>query len=126
MLALAQDCFSSALDRPDGAAIISTPNFDSLSRRLLGRRWALISPAEHVHLFTLRSLLWLLRATNFRPYKLESDCNISPGLVHGKATIVVKSIQKMLDQAANPNLRPVLYKFALGDEIHSIAVQLED
>src|SRR3954466_6531415 len=53
--------------RLGGAVILSTPNYDSLSRRLLGKRWALISPAEHVHLFTLKSLLWLLTATKERP-----------------------------------------------------------
>jgi 2-polyprenyl-3-methyl-5-hydroxy-6-metoxy-1,4-benzoquinol methylase len=111
--------------RPGGAVILSTPNFDSLSRRLFGKRWALISPAEHVHLFTLRSLLWLLTATNFRPFRLETNVNISPGLVHGAVSPALRLIQTMLHQVKKPSLKPLLHKFSLGDEIHSIAIKLE-
>jgi 2-polyprenyl-3-methyl-5-hydroxy-6-metoxy-1,4-benzoquinol methylase len=111
--------------RPGGAVILSTPNYDSLSRRILGKCWALISPAEHVHLFTLKSLLWLLTATKYRPYRLETDANITLGLVHGSITRSIRLRQQLLEVAKNPTLKPLLYKYSLGDEIHSIAVKVE-
>jgi SAM-dependent methyltransferase len=50
---------------PDGTLVISTPNFDSASRFLLGVDWAVLSPLEHVYYFTESSLRRLLAATGF-------------------------------------------------------------
>jgi 2-polyprenyl-3-methyl-5-hydroxy-6-metoxy-1,4-benzoquinol methylase len=50
---------------PDGTLVISTPNFDSVSRHLLGRDWAVLSPLEHTYYFTEESLRRLLEATGF-------------------------------------------------------------
>ncbi len=50
---------------PGGLMVISTPNFDSASRHLLGVDWAVLSPLEHVYYFTEDSLRRLLEATGF-------------------------------------------------------------
>ena len=50
---------------PGGLLVISTPNFDSASRQLLGVDWAVLSPLEHVYYFTEDSLRRLLEATGF-------------------------------------------------------------
>jgi 2-polyprenyl-3-methyl-5-hydroxy-6-metoxy-1,4-benzoquinol methylase len=50
---------------PGGLVVISTPNFDSASRHLLGVDWAVLSPLEHVYYFTEDSLGRLLEATGF-------------------------------------------------------------
>jgi SAM-dependent methyltransferase len=50
---------------PGGTLVISTPNFDSASRFLLGTDWAVLSPLEHVYYFTESSLRRLLTATGF-------------------------------------------------------------
>jgi 2-polyprenyl-3-methyl-5-hydroxy-6-metoxy-1,4-benzoquinol methylase len=50
---------------PDGTLVISTPNFDSATRYLLGTDWAVLSPLEHVYYFTEDSLRRLLAATGF-------------------------------------------------------------
>jgi SAM-dependent methyltransferase len=50
---------------PDGTLVISTPNFDSASRYLLGPDWAVLSPLEHTYYFTESSLRRLLEATGF-------------------------------------------------------------
>ena len=50
---------------PDGTLVVSTPNFDALSRHLLGPDWAVLSPLEHVYYFTEDSLRRLLEATGF-------------------------------------------------------------
>jgi 2-polyprenyl-3-methyl-5-hydroxy-6-metoxy-1,4-benzoquinol methylase len=51
---------------PGGLLAISTPNYDSLSRYLLGVDWAVLSPLEHVYYFTEDSLRRQLEATGFR------------------------------------------------------------
>jgi hypothetical protein len=38
----------------------------------------------------------------------------------------VNMVQRLLEQARRAGLRPVLYRFALGDEIHAIAVKVEE
>jgi SAM-dependent methyltransferase len=50
---------------PGGLMVISTPNYDSASRHLLGVDWAVLSPLEHVYYFTEVSLRRLLEATGF-------------------------------------------------------------
>jgi SAM-dependent methyltransferase len=45
---------------PGGLLLIGTPNFQALSRFILGRDWAVLSPLEHLYYFeepTLRALL---------------------------------------------------------------------
>ena len=51
--------------RPGGVALLSTPNFNALSRRVLGPQWAVISPAEHLYYFTESSLSALLQRAGF-------------------------------------------------------------
>lgn len=51
--------------KPGGAMLLSTPNFNALSRRILGRQWAVISPGEHLYYFTEPSLAALLARAGF-------------------------------------------------------------
>lgn len=59
----------SALLEPGGLLFMTTPNFDSLSRRILGGRWRVIDP-EHLFLFNRRSMGRLLLANGLRPVRL--------------------------------------------------------
>ncbi len=52
--------------KPGGALLLSTPNSGALSARVFGRRWAFMTPPEHICLFN--------RATM---YKLLSSCDFS-------------------------------------------------
>jgi SAM-dependent methyltransferase len=53
--------------RPGGLLYLTTPNFDSLSRRLLRGRWSVVSFPEHLSYFTPTTLRsWLARA-GFEP-----------------------------------------------------------
>lgn len=49
-----------ALLRPGGVLYLTTPNFDSLSRRVAGPRWRAIEYPEHLNLFTPATLDGLL------------------------------------------------------------------
>jgi len=50
--------------RPGGVLLLTTPNFDGLSRRWLGLRWRVVDP-EHLSYFTPRALLRALLETGF-------------------------------------------------------------
>ena len=52
--------------RPGGVLMISTPNFDALSRIALGKNWAVLSPGEHLYYFTEKTLKALLEVAGFR------------------------------------------------------------
>jgi 2-polyprenyl-3-methyl-5-hydroxy-6-metoxy-1,4-benzoquinol methylase len=52
--------------RPDGLLLVTTPNFDSLYRRLFGNRWWVVNcEDEHIVLFNLATLEGLLRENGF-------------------------------------------------------------
>lgn len=50
---------------PGGQIILSTPNYDSLYRRLLGKRWFPFNPARHLVYFTPRTMRALLEKAGF-------------------------------------------------------------
>lgn len=62
--------------REGGALVLTTPNFGSLSRRLLGARWRVVDP-EHLVLFTGRGLRISLERAGFRLRALCSR-NLDP------------------------------------------------
>ena len=109
--------------RPGGAVILSTPNLDSLGRRLFGTAWALMNPLEHLHLFNRQAILRLFELTGFAPYRLETDAYVNPNFVHGERTQRIRAIQCLLGQADRPQIEPLLYKLSLGDKINAIAVK---
>jgi len=62
--------------REGGALLLTTPNFDSLSRRLLGERWRVVDP-EHLVLFTSRGLRVALERAGLRVRAISSR-NLDP------------------------------------------------
>lgn len=51
---------------PGGLVLVTTPNFDSLYRRLFGTRWWVVNcEDEHIVLFTMATLEGMLRETGF-------------------------------------------------------------
>ena len=51
--------------KPGGLAHLVTPDFHSLSARLLGKHWYHLKPFEHIHFFTPRTIANLVAATPF-------------------------------------------------------------
>jgi 2-polyprenyl-3-methyl-5-hydroxy-6-metoxy-1,4-benzoquinol methylase len=51
--------------KPGGILVVSTPNFDALSRFVLGVDWAVLSPLEHTYYYTERTLAAMLKACGF-------------------------------------------------------------
>ncbi len=69
-------CECARIVRPGGGLLVTTPNFGSLSRRLLGERWRVVDP-EHLVLFTARGLGAALERSGFRCLSLASR-NVDP------------------------------------------------
>jgi 2-polyprenyl-3-methyl-5-hydroxy-6-metoxy-1,4-benzoquinol methylase len=53
--------------KPGGILVVSTPNFNALSRAALGVDWAVLSPLEHTYYFTQPTLGAMLEACGFSP-----------------------------------------------------------
>jgi SAM-dependent methyltransferase len=51
--------------RPGGLLVVSTPNYDALSRHVLGESWAVLSPLEHLYYFNETTLMRMLGSTGF-------------------------------------------------------------
>lgn len=63
--------------RPGGCIYVTTPNFNSLERRLLGADWGMICWPEHITYWTPRSLDLAMRRAGFRK-KWRTVENVSP------------------------------------------------
>ena len=56
--------------RPGGLLWATTPHASGLSARILGTRWSVVSPQEHVQLFTTAGMRSLLHRAGFRDLRL--------------------------------------------------------
>jgi SAM-dependent methyltransferase len=62
--------------RPGGTFWATTPHGRGLSARVLGLRWSMVSPPEHLHLFSLEGVRRMLRETGFSRARVTSEgCN---------------------------------------------------
>lgn len=57
--------------RQGGCLVLSTPNVSSLSRRMLGRHWAVLNPGEHLHYFSERTLTDALHRAGFTDVQFD-------------------------------------------------------
>jgi 2-polyprenyl-3-methyl-5-hydroxy-6-metoxy-1,4-benzoquinol methylase len=85
-----------AILRPRGLLYVTTPNFNSLSRRLLKGRWNIIEYPEHLSYYTPRTIAALLhrcgfervsvRTTGISPTRLKTSLKMSGERVVAPAT----------------------------------------
>ena len=61
-----------ALLRPGGQAFITTPNFNSISRIILGKNWSVISYPDHVNYFTAGTLSKAMKKAGFKTGKIKT------------------------------------------------------
>jgi len=59
--------------RPGGLLYITTPNAGSLNLRILGLRWSVVSPPEHLILWTVCALREVLDAGGFRVLRIRAE-----------------------------------------------------
>ena len=59
--------------RGGGLLYLTTPNANSLNRRILGARWSVVSPPEHLTLWTARGLVLATSAMGFKVRRLRTE-----------------------------------------------------
>lgn len=76
---------------PGGLLYLTTPNFNSVDRKVLGRRWRVFHP-EHLTYFTSKSLINLVKKnTKFEVLYIETR-NVSNELISYVINLIPKSI----------------------------------
>lgn len=70
--------------RKDGVLILNTPDYNSLSRFILGKDWAVLSPAEHLYNFTQRTLCFLFKKAKFKSVKIHNLKQLNPDCTHNQ------------------------------------------
>jgi 2-polyprenyl-3-methyl-5-hydroxy-6-metoxy-1,4-benzoquinol methylase len=83
--------------RPGGVLCIETPNWGSVYRLLLGRRWAAMQPRMHICYFEAQSLQTLLKRTGFDVVELKTEVVslLSPeAIARGLGPAYVRSVAR--------------------------------
>ena len=70
--------------KPGGLVLISTPNYNSLSRLFLGKGWAVLSPADHLFYFSKKTISFLLKKAEFKIIGLTEISNFNPEACHAE------------------------------------------
>ena len=96
--------------RPDGSLVISTPNYDAVSRLAIGRDWSMLAPMEHMYYFTERTLRALLESCGFRDVRFERRFEAWGGneTMNYKATHAPSSLRSRLYRAVLERYRDKL------------------
>ncbi|HEX8400913.1 MAG TPA: class I SAM-dependent methyltransferase [Allosphingosinicella sp.] len=84
--------------RPGGCIYITTPNFASIERRVIGPSWGMLTWPEHITYWTPRHIQHALRKTGFRKASIRTQ-NISPyrivqALKKGRMSSVVSGVSE--------------------------------
>lgn len=87
--------------RKGGILIITTPNFNSITRLILQNRWSLIHK-EHLLYFTPKSIKWLMRYADFRIIEFKIKHITLPELLR------ISSISSYNNHICNQKFRNVI------------------
>ncbi|MFC2161470.1 class I SAM-dependent methyltransferase [Acidobacteriota bacterium] len=67
-----------------GKIILNTPDYYSLSRNILKKDWAVLSPAEHLYNFSQKTLSQMLSEAGFRVIEIQNLFSFDPDCTHNK------------------------------------------
>ncbi len=101
--------------RNEGALYVTTPNFNSLSRRIVGKRWNVILYPEHIHYFTPHSIHYLLK-NNFNKI-FNQTSGVSPArlmyTIRSKSAVKGKELENYDFNEVDRQLRDNIEKTIL-------------
>jgi SAM-dependent methyltransferase len=93
--------------RPGGALLLTTGDLGSPLARLMGRRWRLMTPPQHLWFFTRRSLGLLLGAAGLRIAELRHPAKLVPARLALHQLRRALPVPRALDAAAGSLTLPV-------------------
>lgn len=64
--------------RPGGIVVVTTGDVESLYARFAGKHWRLMTPPQHLHFFSKRTLSRLLESVGFKPLVADRDWKMVP------------------------------------------------
>jgi SAM-dependent methyltransferase len=108
--------------RPGGLLYCTTPNFDSLARRLLGAEWRVVDYPEHLVYFTASTLAGWLGRHGFRLLEVRST-GLSPAELKSGLSGRIKWRQGAAIPAARVGMDERLREAAEGGRLAPVAKQ---
>lgn len=114
--------------KPGGRFVVSTPNLGALSRQVLGDKWAVLSPAEHLYYFTEKTLRAMLLKAGFQSVRFVR--NYAPWLHHETMNARythapdgwrARSYYRFVD-TVGPGIYRGVQRLGLGDGLLAVAV----
>ena len=98
--------------RPGGALYVWTPNFDSLTRLLVGQRWGAVIFPWHLYYFTPSTLLQMSRTVGFTPIEMTTRnllldfrdryTALKKGEILAVKRPLIKRFNRLLDKLSRP------------------------
>ena len=107
--------------RVGGALSISTPNLNSIGRRILGKQWGLVSATEHLCLFSPSCLRSLLERSGFEVESFRISHFVNIGLIHEDHTRSTHYRRGIFKRLVRNIPGPIWGKLGMGDELFVIA-----
>jgi 2-polyprenyl-3-methyl-5-hydroxy-6-metoxy-1,4-benzoquinol methylase len=105
-----------------GAIFISTPNLQSLMRLMIGKQWAILSPAEHLYYFTHDTLSEMLKKVGFsRIFLSDVFLSLTPSHSHSPQAPRTKMANLLIKRFINPERLHLLWEMGMNDSLNVIA-----
>jgi SAM-dependent methyltransferase len=126
------------LVRPGGAVYLTTPHARGISARLLGTRWSVVAPPEHLQLFSASGITAVLRGAGLEvrslrthavnPYELMRAVRPRAGAAPFRTTETSYRLNEALSSnrtgsVAKGVANAVLSTLSLGDSLKVVAVR---
>lgn len=103
--------------KKNGILFISTPNSNSLSFRILGKRWLQIMQEDHLYLFNPNSIRFLLEKSGFKILKIKTSFKVADiNVIVGRLGYYSKNLKKIAGKITDLlNLGKIKFKVRVGE-----------
>lgn len=111
--------------KPGGFLLLSTPNYSSVWSKLMGSRWAFLTPPEHLFFFTRRSITLLFEKTGFRSVEIRckgKTVNLAFLVYKLNRKFESKLLRAIGDFVSSTGLRRIVVYVPGGDIMYATAM----